>query len=72
MTKPHKIEVNTTKSGSLTHFDFFWTRNGQSRKIKYFLRVFLSEDSKNSIQYLTGLVCYMLGKDKVSINVWSK
>jgi hypothetical protein len=47
MTKPHKCEVNSAKSGSLRPFEFvFWTRNGQSQKIKCVLRVFFSEDFK--------------------------
>jgi hypothetical protein len=40
MTKPHKFEVNSTESGSLTYYEFFLDSDGQSRKIKYFLRVF--------------------------------
>ena len=52
LTKPHKFEVNSTKSGSLTRFEFFFrTRNGQSRKIKYFLDN-VTDLSQNGLGYI--------------------
>ncbi len=51
MTKPHKFEVNSTQSRSLTHFEFFLDKKWSKSKNKILLRVFYREDFKNSIQF---------------------
>jgi hypothetical protein len=38
MKSPNEYEANSTYSRSLAHFDFFWTRNGQSRKKIFFIK----------------------------------
>ena len=50
--KPHKFEVNSTKSRSLTHFDFFLEKKWSKSKNKIlFKSVFLARISKIKLNF---------------------